>query len=203
MGQSHLGRDAGLGAAGVGAASTLDGPAANTAGPHKQDWLNKLDPRVNANPDQPQSTGHGPLKVTEGQAGTAKSYDSTTRTADPTHYGQSRTNELPGHDAAAVGALGGAGAYEAGKHHHGTESGVGGSSTTTAGPYSSNLDNKADATVDSDRSKDHHYGRDAGVAGGVGAAAYEVECVFSRLCLDVLIIAKRFTVSTIKSTTRT
>lgn len=203
MGQSHLSRDAGLGAAGVGAANTLDGPAPNTAGPHKQDWLNKLDPRVNSNPDQPQSTGHGPLKVTEGQTGTAKSSDSTTRTVDPTHHGQSRTNELPGHDAAAVGALGGAGAYEAAKHHHGTESGVGGSSSTTAGPYSSSLDNKADPTVDSDRSKDHHYGRDAGVAGGVGAAAYEVEYVFSRLCLDVLIIAKRFTVSTTKSTTRT
>jgi hypothetical protein len=145
-GQSHLGRDAGVSAAGVGATSALPGPAPNTAGPHKQDWLNKLDPRVNANPDQLQSTGHGPLKVTEG------------------------------HDAAAVGAVGGAGAYEAGKHHHGTESGIGGtSSTTTAGPHSSNLANKADPTVDSDRSKDHHYGRDAGIAGGVGAAAYEAD----------------------------
>jgi hypothetical protein len=101
---------------------------------------------------------------------------STTRHANPTHHGQTRTNDLPGHDAAAVGALGGAGAYEAGKHHHGTESGVGGTSaTTTAGPHSSNLANKADPTVDSDRSKDHHYARDAGVAGGVGAGAYEAE----------------------------
>ena len=33
--------------------NALPGPAPNTAGPHKQDWLNKLDPRVNAIPDQP------------------------------------------------------------------------------------------------------------------------------------------------------
>ena len=152
---------------------------------------------MDANPYQPQSTGHGPLKVEEGNTGPARPYDattgyvsnphhhgvtdvnpdgSTTRHANPTHHGQSRTNDLPGHDAAAVGALGGAGAYEAGKHHHGTESGVGGTtSTSTTGPHSSNIANKADPTVDSDRSKDHHYGRDAGVAGAVGAGAYEAE----------------------------
>lgn len=124
---------------------------------------------MNANPDQLQSTGHGPLRDSEGQAGTgaAQPYDSTTGS----------TSHHAGRDAAAVGALGGAGAYEAGRHHDhqtgtGVGSGVGGtSSTTTAGPHSSNLANRVDPTVDSDRSRDHHYGRDAGMgAAGVGAA---------------------------------
>jgi len=61
-----------------------------------------------------------------------------------------------------------------------TDSGVAGvapttGTTTTTGPHSSNLANKADPSVDSDRSKDHHYGRDAAVAGGVGGAAYEAD----------------------------
>jgi hypothetical protein len=97
-----------------------------------------------------------------------------------------------GRDAAVAGGVGGA-AYEADKHHRKnqlndpntlgntrdstitgqptTTSGA----TTTAGPHSSNLANKADPTVDSDRSKDHHYGRDAAIAGGVGGAAYEAD----------------------------
>ncbi len=168
-GQSHLERDVGIGAAGAGAASILSGPAPNTAGPHRYDWLNKLDPRVDANPDQPQFTGHGPLKVEAEQAGTG------TRTADPTHHGETRANDHSDRDAAAVGVLGGAGAYEGEKHHSGTDSGFGVSSTNTTGPHSSNLANKVDPQVESDRSKDHHYGRDAGIADGVGAAAYEVE----------------------------
>lgn len=43
--------------------------------------------------------------------------------------------------------------------------------TTATGPHSSNLAH----TTDADRSKDHHYGKDAAVAGGVGGAAYEAD----------------------------
>jgi len=42
---------------------------------------------------------------------------------------------------------------------------------TTTGPHSSNLAH----TTNTDRSKDHHYGKDAAVAGGVGGAAYEAD----------------------------
>lgn len=49
---------------------------------------------------------------------------------------------------------------------------------TTAGPHQSDMMNRADPRVDSDFSKqnEHHYGRDAAVAGGLGATgagAYE------------------------------
>ena len=199
----HLGRDAAVGAGGVGLAehehhrheqgatgtSTLPGPAPNTAGPHKQDWLNKLDPRVNADPNGPQTSGHGPFKVDSRTAATGKPYDPTSGyTANPAHHGiqtvpdgsHGGSSHL-GRDAAGAGVVG-AGAYEADKHHHNTRdenlgqtgsSGITGQST--AGPHSSNIANRADPTVDSDRSKDHHYGRDTAIAGGVGGAAYEAD----------------------------
>jgi hypothetical protein len=166
------------GASGVG--SNLPGPAPNTAGPHKLDWLNKLDPRVNANPEGPQTTGHGPFKVDSATAATGKPYDPTTGyTANPAHHGiqsvpdgsHGGSSHL-GRDAAGAGIVG-AGAYEADKHHHNKHdqtlgqtgnSGITGRSTTTAGPHSSNIANKADPTADSDRSKNHHYGRDAAVS---------------------------------------
>jgi hypothetical protein len=73
-----------------------------------------------------------------------------------------------------LGAAGyGAHEYSQKHGHDGTPS----TATTTAGPHSSDLANKADPTVDSDRSKekDHHYGRDAAIAGGVGGASYAAD----------------------------
>ncbi|KAF7864241.1 uncharacterized protein EAF02_010209 [Botrytis sinoallii] len=100
-----------------------------TAGPHTSNLANKADPRVDS--DLSKQQNH--------------------------HYGR---------DAAVAGAVGGA-AYEANKHHHN-------SANTTAGPHSSNIENKVDPRVDSDRSREqHHYGRDAALAGGAGTAAYE------------------------------
>ncbi|TGO80789.1 hypothetical protein BELL_0001g00510 [Botrytis elliptica] len=102
-----------------------------TAGPHTSNLANKADPRVDS--DLSKQQNH--------------------------HYGR---------DAAVAGAVGGA-AYEANKHHHN-------SANTTAGPHSSNIENKVDPRVDSDRSREqHHYGRDAALAGGAGTAAYEAD----------------------------
>ncbi|KAF2161591.1 hypothetical protein M409DRAFT_58984 [Zasmidium cellare ATCC 36951] len=65
-GQNHYGRDAalagGAGAAGYGAYETTHGrdstgPAPNTAGPHKSDLLNKVDPRVDANQSRDNTYG--------------------------------------------------------------------------------------------------------------------------------------------------
>ncbi|KAG0648880.1 hypothetical protein D0Z07_4630 [Hyphodiscus hymeniophilus] len=140
---------------GIGGTSSTTGTGTTSTGtdpahPHKSHLANVVDPRVDPNMDG--SRGHTSDPYTAG--------------AGQSHLGRDAT----------VGAVGGAGAYEAGKHHHGTDTGVGGtSSSTTAGPHSSNVANKADPTVDSDRSKDHHYGRDAGIAGGVGGAAYEAD----------------------------
>lgn len=132
--------------------------------------MNKLDPRVDA---KKETTGSSTLPTHQsGLTG------SSAHTSDPSHHGT--TGHHTGRDAAVAGGIGGA-AYEAGKHHHNDQSLgdpshssiTGDTSTrTTAGPHSSNMANRADPLVDSDRSKDHYYGRDAAVAGGVGTAAY-------------------------------
>jgi hypothetical protein len=141
----HYGRDAAV-AGGLGAAGATAYGAGHhdntTAGPHSSNLGNKADPRVDS--DLSRNQDH--------------------------HYGR---------DAALAGGVGaaGLGAHEVGHSTHQNpntlSSGTTGYGNTTAGPHSSNLANKADPRVDSDRSKDHHYGRDAAVAGGVGAAGYE------------------------------
>merc|ERR1712000_390075 len=55
---------------------------------------------------------------------------------------------------------------------------VHGASTTTQDPYSTSSTQRSAVDPAMDRSKDHHYGRDAAVAGGaagVGGAAYEAD----------------------------
>ncbi|KAI9760468.1 MAG: hypothetical protein M4579_001662 [Chaenotheca gracillima] len=177
--QHHYGRDAavvgGAGALGTGAyeaekhrgaqqpttsttgttGTTGTRGATTTAGPYDSNIANKADPRVDS--DRSRTTGATDQK--------------------DHHYGR---------DAAVVGGAGavGTGAYEAERRHGAQQptsstTGTRGA-TTTAGPYDSNVANKADPRVDSDRSrttgttdqqKDHHYGRDAAVVGGAGAAA--------------------------------
>ncbi|KAM3069563.1 hypothetical protein ACMFMF_008779 [Clarireedia jacksonii] len=144
----HYGRDAavagGLGAAGAAAYGAGHHDNTTTAGPHSSNLANKADPRVDN--DLSRNQDH--------------------------HYGR---------DAALAGGAGaaGLGAHQAGHstHHdpNTLSSGTTGYGNTTAGPHSSNLANKADPRVDSDNShaQSHHYGRDAAVAGGVGAAGYE------------------------------
>lgn len=88
--------------------------------------------------------------------------------------------------AGGAGAAG-VGAYEAGKHHHvrsdpaATSAGIttGPSSTGNSNVYSSSaVDPRVDSTPRSGMTgtgNDHRYGRDAGVAGAGGLAAYEAE----------------------------
>lgn len=170
----------------------MEGPAPHTAGPHKYDWLNKLDPRVDANPE----TGHP--SATDTTSGSAEGGQ---------HYGR---------DSAAGAGIGGIGgtAYGAAKQSHTkTDSGVAGLTPTTAqDPYDSKTtgtsgqnygsqyttDQKTSGTTASsttgyqgtgtgrgpqtalttDQASGHHYGRDAAIAGGGvatlgGAAALE------------------------------
>ena len=163
----HHGRDAalgaGAGAAGVGAyeagrdstQSSATGPAPTTAGPHKSDMLNKLDPRVDSD-----------LSKQQGGATSSEPYGSSTGT------GQHHT----GRDAALAGGAGaaGLGAYEADKHHnHQDPSGLG--SSTTGASHHSHHQGHHDRQ---EQAKEHHHGRDAALAGGAGAAgvgAYEAE----------------------------
>ena len=87
-------------------------------------------------------------------------------------------------DAGLAGA-GGAGLYEAEKHHHGQESNL--PSTSNASgiggqrPYGSGIDPRVDtqragaARGQSATSSDHHYKRDAGLVGAGGVGAYEAQ----------------------------
>jgi len=141
--------------------TTRTGPAPNTAGPHTKDWQNVVDPRVTpANAAQQGST----------QTGTYSTTDSGS------HHGR---------DAALVGGTGAA-AYAAGSHHDSSRaSGLGhlGQSDTTTGTssnltsgsttgHTSGVTGQHDSTLGGSHNKDHHYGQDAALVGGTGAAAY-------------------------------
>ncbi|KAI9853322.1 MAG: hypothetical protein M1824_001352, partial [Vezdaea acicularis] len=102
---------------------------------------NKADPRVDSDRSKETTTGH--------------------------HGHHARDSGVAGLGAGAVGTT----AYEADRERdpaHQSSTGVG-TAQTTAGPHPSDIANKADPRVDSDQSKkDHHYGRDAALAGGAG-----------------------------------
>ena len=181
-GSSHrAGRDTALGTgAGVGGVgayeagrdntqSSSTGPAPNTAGPHKSDMLNKLDPRIDSDLSKQQSG-------TTGTAGTTSGFGSSTTASDP--YGSSAsTGHHTGRDAVLTGGAGAA-AYEAEKHHNQHEptstTGTSGlaSSTTTGQPHHSHHQAHRDRQQ---HASEHHHGRDAGLAGAGTAAGYEAE----------------------------
>ncbi|KAL8738411.1 MAG: hypothetical protein Q9181_000782 [Wetmoreana brouardii] len=198
-GHHHPGRDAavsaGLGATGAGAyeasrgmpSSSTAHQGAKTTGPHGSGLMNKMDPRVDSDRSKELGTTTAP--------GTTGIATGTTSTAERT----TGREQHHGRDAALAGAgagVGGAALYEGDKHHgqgipDGTSasgysnpyppSSTGPASTSTgigSGPLSSTSGStaRADPTLSS---KDHHYGRDAGLAGaGIGAgagAAYEAD----------------------------
>jgi len=124
---------------GTGLGSSTTG-SHNTAGPHSNDLLNKVDPRVDSDRDGSRNFGAA---------------SGTTGTHASTGLGGTHTG------------LGGT--------HTGTHAGTGlgstglGTSHNTAGPHDSNLLNKADPRVDSDRDGSHNYGA---ATGATGASAY-------------------------------
>jgi len=190
----HYGRDAAIGAGTVGAAGLAgsqyqkhqpgsegasnttgthqsssgltSGPAPNTAGPHSSDMLNKLDPRVTANPTVAQGNPQAQSVLSQSD----KSHAATGGyAAQPSSAPQQDYNY--GKDA---GIAGGATSAFVG-HHQGQSadpSRAHGTSTTAQDPYSAGSTQRSAVDPTSDHSKDHHYGRDAAVAGGVGTAAY-------------------------------
>lgn len=166
----HLGRDAalatGVGAAGAGAyESSRDTPSSSepttsTTQPHKSSLLNKLDPRVKSEKpvsEIPTDTGSG--------------------TTDP--YAKDKDHRHD-RDAGLVGA-GAVTGYEAERGLGSHESTGPASSTGISNPYStSELDPRVDSEAGKGlgvkgTDKDHHYGRDAGLVGAGGVAAYEAE----------------------------
>jgi hypothetical protein len=154
--------------------STLPGPAPHTAGPHKYDWMNRLDPRVEAIPD----TTTSPTTETKSET------DAGTH-----HYA---------HDAAlgaGVGGIGGAAYGSTKQGHTKKDSGVAGISPTTtndqkyASQYTTDQKTSAKTSTASEdvqgtgsrvgsqaastgdkATPRHQYSREAGAVGG-GAAA--------------------------------
>lgn len=112
-----------------------------TTGPHSSDAANKLDPRVDSDRDGRSafSSGTGPLGGTTGIHSVNDTYGK-----HDTHSHTHNTNPIVLNAGSGVGGLG--------HSSHGTHGTTGlGSHHTTAGPHSSDLANKADPRVDSDR----------------------------------------------------
>ncbi|KAF7874902.1 hypothetical protein EAF04_002076 [Stromatinia cepivora] len=185
------GTSAGAGVVPVGAYESGHGHN-TTAGPHSSNLANKADPRVDSDLSKQQSHHYGRDAAVAGGVGGAayeanKHHHNSANTTTGPHSSNlenkvdprvdsdlsKQKNHHYGRDTAVVGGLGGA-AYEANKHHHNNANTA--TTNTTTGPHSSNLENKVDPRVDSDRSKEgHHYGRDTALAGGAAATAYEAD----------------------------
>jgi len=158
-----------------------------TSGPHATDTANRLDPHVAGNT--------GPLETLAGESlGHEHRHQgaSTTGTGiggSGTGYDSQSQNRNIGREAALAGGVGatGVGAYEVEKHHHGQLNPAATSSTSTTGapstgytdPYStSGVHPRVEPTSRSgitSTGDDRHFGRDAGIAGAGGLAAYEIE----------------------------
>ena len=167
--------DAGLSSSGANTGSSSTGPAPTTAGPHKSDMLNKMDPRV----DSDLSKQQGSTSMPASGLGS-----STTGTSDP--YSSHDSGLRRGEGAALGGAgLAGATAYEGDRHRRNepnisnTTSGTG----LSTGQYpSSSVDSRVgagqsglDNATTTGSGRDHHLGRDAGLGAGAGGLAYEAE----------------------------
>ncbi|POR33062.1 Uncharacterized protein TPAR_06740 [Tolypocladium paradoxum] len=115
-----------------------DGPATTTDGPHTSNLANKADPRVDSNRDHSKNLGANPQGT------------STLHKEHPGHstHGHNTTGLATG---AAVGADATHGTHGTHGTHTEANRGFGGPATKTDGPHSSNLLNKADPRVDSDR----------------------------------------------------
>lgn len=138
-------------------------------GPHALDTANRLDPHVNAGIGVPTgSTNTGSSSTTGAGLGSSKAETGIGSTTPSTALGSSTSGDRHlGRDAALAGGVGaaGVGAYESSRD---------GTSSTTAGPHSSNLANKVDPRVDSDRSAQHgtsNAGLGSGVTGSSSTTA--------------------------------
>ena len=154
----------------LGASST-----GRTAGPHKSDMLNKLDPLVDSDLSKQQGSHGGDHNYGRDAALTGASgaglYEAekhhrgnqanpaTSSTTSGVSGSQGRDHHI-GRDAALTGASG-AGLYEAEKHHRGNQANPATSSTTSG--------------VSGSQGRDHHIGRDAALTGASGAGLYEAE----------------------------
>jgi hypothetical protein len=137
----------------VGPTSTYEDPASKTIGPHKSNVANIVDPRVKPDPEKQKSHHAGEPSTSE-----AIRRDIIPGDRDQHHHGR---------DAAVVGGTGAAGygAYEAGKAYDSHRS-----TQPAASMNEQRYDPTAPGAHDPVGTSEHHYGRDAAVVGGLGAA---------------------------------
>jgi len=168
----HQTAPGGTTAAGAGIPTT--GPAPNTAGPHRNDLLNKLDPTVDTQTGGTQVLGPGINASAQGRApGHSSNATSATGAGVDTqqgvghNYGPQHGQPLAGHHGVNTRAGGGntyGSQYEAplaGRNNAPTTGGAPMTHTTNApegtyGPHSSRLANAVDPRVDSDRDNRTH-----------------------------------------------
>ncbi|OQE35198.1 hypothetical protein PENCOP_c014G02977 [Penicillium coprophilum] len=171
----------------LGSGTTHGTTGSTNAGPHSSNIANKLDPRVDSDRDNRAHheglTGSGTTHGTSGVTGTGAGLGSTHGTT-----GIGSTNAGP-HDSniankadprvdsdrdnrAHHAGLTGAGTTHGTSGVTGTGVGLGSTHTTTgstnAGPHSSNIANKADPRVDSDRDNRAHHAGLSGAGTGAG-----------------------------------
>ncbi|KAL6720455.1 hypothetical protein ACLMJK_002378 [Lecanora helva] len=166
--------DAGPVSSGPTTGSPTTGPAPTTAGPHKSDMMNKLDPRVDSDLSKQRGNTAAPATGLE---------SSTEKTSDP--YPSQGTKHHHGAEAAVGGAgLAGAAAHQGDKHNRqnepnftdatsGTHSSTSPYSASTVDPRVESGQSSLDNTTASGSGKDHHLGRDAGLGAGAGGLAHE------------------------------
>ncbi|CAD0114927.1 unnamed protein product [Aureobasidium uvarum] len=168
-----------------------------TAGPHQSDMVNRADPRVDSDLSKQNEHHYGRDAALAGGAGAAgvgayeygkqhgqptesigtSAFDprstNTTNVVDPNHdpiLEQQRLERQRAYEAslASAGGVGGVGTYE-----HGNPHGAATQSTLEHSPFASRSANPDPALT---QQPEHHYGRDAALAGGaagIGAGAYE------------------------------
>ncbi|EAQ83538.1 hypothetical protein CHGG_09942 [Chaetomium globosum CBS 148.51] len=138
--------------------SPTSGPAPTTAGHHKHDIINKLDPRIDSTHDRqpmPQTRNN---KIPEGTYGPHSSR--LANALDPRVDSDLDSTTRTGAGTGMHGTAAGAGA---GYAPHGTAQAAEG----TYGPHHTRMANAADPRVDSDRDR-HHLGTTGAHSGGGG-----------------------------------
>jgi hypothetical protein len=193
----HYGRDAALVGTGAGAATTAglyasqranepdSGPAKSTIGPHQTDIANILDPKVQPDPalqkhhhaaptvDDPAPSTVGPHK-----SDAANILDPRVHPDPQKQKAHPKDEHHYGRDAAVAGGTGAAGygAYDAAKSYgeHPATQPTASLNDQRYDPSAPGAHNpslgSSQRTQDHDQKPEHHYGRDAAVVGGLGAA---------------------------------
>lgn len=143
---------------GTGANRGASGPASKTDGPHNSNLMNKADPRVDSDRDHSKNMGMNPQgSATTGTgAGAVKDHPGHTVRGDEAGFAGTTTGTGIGGAQHHSGVAGTTGSSTFG--NTGLNRGPGGPATHTDGPHNSNLMNKTDPRVDSDRDHSRNMG---------------------------------------------